>query len=216
MTNNQLSLAASLLSAAFLTLLITLHFLKPEIDPSWRLISEYAVGSYGQLMIGAFFCWGSSILTLLFALWNSLRGRSGVVVRIWFVIIGIALFGAGIFVTTPLTNIEMTFDHKMHQVCGTIVIFTFPIAATILTSNLRKNEAWKALDDQLRRLKLLPWIGLLAFFSAIIIFRLLNPQAGRVGPHMQVGWVNRFMVLTYHGWIQFMAAYVRQIENKPT
>ena len=35
----------------FALLLALLHVLRPDLDPSWRFISEYAVGSFGYLMI---------------------------------------------------------------------------------------------------------------------------------------------------------------------
>ena len=41
---------AVVLSAAFLALLALLHFLEPDFDPSWRMISEYELGRYGWLM----------------------------------------------------------------------------------------------------------------------------------------------------------------------
>jgi hypothetical protein len=31
------------------------HFLKPEFDPSWRMVSEYAIGRWGWVMQLAFF-----------------------------------------------------------------------------------------------------------------------------------------------------------------
>lgn len=34
-------------AAAFLFTLVFLHRLRPELDPSWRMISEYAIGHYG-------------------------------------------------------------------------------------------------------------------------------------------------------------------------
>jgi hypothetical protein len=43
-TAARLSLAAA---ATFLVLLVALHFIKPELDPSWRMISEYEIGDYG-------------------------------------------------------------------------------------------------------------------------------------------------------------------------
>jgi hypothetical protein len=33
--------------ASFSALLILLHFLKPELDPSWRMISEYEIVEIG-------------------------------------------------------------------------------------------------------------------------------------------------------------------------
>jgi hypothetical protein len=199
-----------LFSSTFLALLAVLHVLKPEFDPSWRMISEYAIGPYGSLMVLAFFCWGASVLSLLIALRTSLRGVGGIVAGVWFSLIALALLGAGIFTTSPITDLQPTLTNKMHQICGTVVIFTFPIAASILTKNLRKNQAWSALHDALRRDKWIPWLGLLTFFGAIVVFRLLNPHAGRSGPFMLIGWPNRFLVVTYHVWLQLVASYVRK------
>ena len=48
--------AAILFTAIFLGLLALLHFLKPELDPAWRMISEYEIGRFGWMMRLAFFC----------------------------------------------------------------------------------------------------------------------------------------------------------------
>jgi hypothetical protein len=50
-TAARLSFAATTL---FLVLLAALHLFKPELDPSWHVISEYAIGRYGWLMVLAF------------------------------------------------------------------------------------------------------------------------------------------------------------------
>ena len=204
------SSAATAFSAIFLLLLALMHALAPEFDPRWRLISEYAIGPYGALMVLAFFCWGASIFSLLLALWSALRGTSAHVVHGWFVLLTAALFGAGIFTTSPLTDPRPTLTHKLHQLCGTLVIFTFPIAASLVVRSLGKNAAWSALHERLRRSQWIPWLGMLLFFFSLIGFRLLNPHAPRTGPHMQVGIPNRLMVLAYHLWLQLLAAYVRQ------
>ena len=44
--------------SVFLILVTLLHFLKRELDPSWRMISEYEIGRHGWMMRLAFFCWG--------------------------------------------------------------------------------------------------------------------------------------------------------------
>ena len=56
------SAAMSLLS------LIVLHFVSPEFKPSWRMISEYAMGKHKGVLTTFFFCWGLSslFLSLLF------------------------------------------------------------------------------------------------------------------------------------------------------
>ena len=47
----RLALGAGL---GFALLLVLLHVLRPDLDPSWRFISEYAIGNFGYLMIIAF------------------------------------------------------------------------------------------------------------------------------------------------------------------
>lgn len=37
-------------AAAFVVLFAVLHVIKPELDPSWRMGSEYAIGDYGWVM----------------------------------------------------------------------------------------------------------------------------------------------------------------------
>jgi hypothetical protein len=51
--------AALALTAATLRLLASLHVLSPEFDPSWRVISEYALGRYGWLLSLMFLAWGT-------------------------------------------------------------------------------------------------------------------------------------------------------------
>src|SRR5215204_1579526 len=65
-TAAQVNLAAV---AAFSLLLVIVHVLKPEIDPSWRMISEYEIGRHGWLMRLAFVCWSVSVFAVAVALW---------------------------------------------------------------------------------------------------------------------------------------------------
>ena len=61
---NSYARLAIVLSSIFLVILFLLHFLEPEFNPLWRMISEYELGSYGWMMSLAFFCWGGSMLAL--------------------------------------------------------------------------------------------------------------------------------------------------------
>ena len=59
----------SLMAAAtFLVLLAALHFIKPEFDPLWRMISEYAIGDFGWVMMLAFLSLALSCATLFIAI----------------------------------------------------------------------------------------------------------------------------------------------------
>ena len=55
-------------AATFLILLAALHVIKPEYDPSWHFVSEYAIGDYGWVMMVAFFSLALSCVTLIIAI----------------------------------------------------------------------------------------------------------------------------------------------------
>jgi hypothetical protein len=202
---------AIVFAAIFLTILFLLHFLKPELDPAWRMISEYEIGRFGWMMRLAFFSWGASVLAILITLWPSLQSISGTISRWWFVLIVIALFGAGIFKTDPITDTTPNLVNTIHTLCGAIVILTFPIAATLAVSSLLHNQLWSASRSVLIFGTVLAWIGIVAFFASIIISRVIDPSAGRVGPHIYLGWPNRFMVVTYIVWIIIIAVTTFQV-----
>ena len=199
------ALASIVLGIAFIVLLTLLHFLKPELSPVWRMISEYEIGRFGWMMRLAFFCWGASVLTLLITIWGSLATTGGVIGRWWFGLIVLALFGAGIFKTDPITEITNSRENTLHSLCGGMVILTFPIAATLTKNSLLQNGAWTTAQGQLTWGTWLIWFGLVSFFASLIISRMIDPTAGRVGPKIYLGWPNRFMVVTYVIWLIIVA-----------
>ena len=209
--------ASIVFAAIFLTILFLLHFLKRELNPSWRMISEYEIGRFGWMMRLAFFSWGASVLAMLITIWPSLQPISGTISRWWFVLIVIALFGAGIFKTNPITENTPNRVNTIHTICGAIVILTFPIAATLAVRSLLHNPLWSASHGQLIFGTVLAWIGVVAYFASIIISGIINPSAvknpsvGRDGPHVYQGWPNRFMVVTYIIWLIIIAKTAMRI-----
>jgi hypothetical protein len=88
--------------AAFSVLLVIAHVVKPEISPSWRLISEYEIGRYGWIMRLAFVCWSTSV----FAVWPALRldvppslGSAALF------LVALGPLGAAIFATEAITTL---------------------------------------------------------------------------------------------------------------
>jgi len=69
-----LSLAASV---AALAALVSLHILSPEFDPSWRVVSEYALGHYGWVLAIMFLAWAISSWALAFAIGHELTTITG-------------------------------------------------------------------------------------------------------------------------------------------
>jgi protein-S-isoprenylcysteine O-methyltransferase Ste14 len=138
----------------FLLLLLTLHFLEPEFDPSTRLISEYELGRYGWIMSLAFFSLAVAVGGMLLSTWSLPTTRAGLIGRWWFVVICLALIGACLFYpsTAPLIS------SLIHGVCGMIVIATFPIAATLYSAGAAQIRG-SATSRPLQRATLLVWVG---------------------------------------------------------
>ncbi len=192
------AIVAVVLAAAFLAILFLLHFLEPEFDPSRRMISEYETGRYGWMMSLAFFCWGGSVLALLLAHWPSLRTVGGIIGRWWLVLIGAALFGAGVFITNAVTDTTPRTANTLHALCGAFVIFTFPLAASLAAGSLVRNQGWASARRRLLWVTLLVWAGLLSFFGFSVVSNAINPD-------VLLGWPNRFMVAVYASWIIIVA-----------
>ncbi|CAG1016002.1 hypothetical protein ANAEL_05432 [Anaerolineales bacterium] len=207
------SLLTVVFSAVFLLILLLLHFLEPEFDPLWRMISEYELGQYGWMMQLAFACWGMSVLFVLVTLWPDLRTLGGRIGRWWLVLVGIALFGAGIFVTNAITDPPTSTAHTLHALCGAFVILTFPIASALVVGSLAKSTEWASVRHHLLWVELLVWLSMFAFFGSIIVSRAINPAAGRVGPDVFLGWPNRFMVVVYHVWLIVIALDSKRLHS---
>jgi hypothetical protein len=201
------TIAAIIFAGLFLALLILLHFLKPELDPSWRMISEYEIGRYGWLMRIAFLCWGLSVLALALAIWPALITTGGAIGRVWLIVIGVFLFGAGIFKTDPITADTNSVVNTIHKVCGTVVILTFPIAATLAAHSLGQNPPWAVYRGALTAVTALVWVGMVVYFASVTRGRMKDPHAGEPGhPPVYMGWPNRFDIATYLLWLIVVAA----------
>ena len=70
-TAARLSIGSAIL---FVLLLGSLHLLEPEFDPTWRFISEYALGQYGWMMHVAFLALATSLASAAIAISSQVRG----------------------------------------------------------------------------------------------------------------------------------------------
>ena len=205
--SKQTAMLAAGLVISFVVILLLLHFLESEIDPSSQMISEYETGHFGWMMRLAFFFWGGSVLALVSTLRSSVRTIPGKIGQWWLVLIGVALFGAGIFITNAITDTTPNTANTLHALCGAFVIFTFPIAASLVAGSLARNQEWTTARRRLLWATLLVWFGLIAFFGSEIISNAINPLAG-------LGWPNRFMVFVYIIWLIFVALRVARIARQ--
>src|SRR6478735_8375603 len=95
-------LSARVAIAAIITyhvLLFALIFIRPDLDPSWHTISEWAIGPYGWIMSLAFMICSISYACLFVAIKSQLRGVMGYIGLAILLICCIGVFGVGAFTT---------------------------------------------------------------------------------------------------------------------
>jgi hypothetical protein len=201
-TAARLSLAAA---ATFLVLLVALHYLKPGLDPSWRMVSEYEIGRYGWVMVVAFLSLASSCVALIAAIKPQIRTTGG---RIGLALLLISASGmtvAAIFTSDPITasRSELTTHGNLHGLGALLGIPSFPVAATLISLSLARDQGWSAARRSLLWMAALTWIGLLVFISSVAI--MLPRGNGEFGPDVLIGWPNRLLVLSYSTWLMIVA-----------
>jgi hypothetical protein len=201
-TAARLSFAAA---ATFLVLLVALHYLKPGLDPSWRMVSEYEIGRYGWVMVVAFLSLASSCVALIAAIKPQIRTTGG---RIGLALLLISASGmtvAAIFTSDPITasRSELTTHGNLHGLGALLGIPSFPVAATLISLSLARDQGWSAARRSLLWMAALTWIGLLVFISSVAI--MLPRGNGEFGPDVLIGWPNRLLVLSYSTWLMIVA-----------
>jgi len=182
-------------SFAFILLLTLLHFLKPELDPSWRFISEYELGAYGWVMQLAFFCLTLSCATLVVAIFQDARTIAG---YIGMGLVLLAAFGmalAGVFVPDEV--------NRLHEVGA--MLDHLPFGAILINWSLARKGTWDQARTMLATTAFIPLLGLILFIGSMIL--MLPQNEGKPGPNVLVGWPNRIMILAHCAWIIPLGRY---------
>ena len=175
-------------SATSLVLLVALHVLSPEFDPSKRMVSEYALGSFGWVLSLMFLAWALSCVTLFVAIKSQVRTTGG---RI----------GLGLLLLSALGMAMAAFfdvNHNLHGVAALIGMPNLPIAAVLISVSLGRNPTWNAARRLLLWTALLTWVSLILMNVAIFTG---FSQTGEANPGAWFGWANRFLILAYNIWL---------------
>lgn len=200
---------AILLTGAAISLLAGLHVLSPEFSPSWRVISEYALGHYAWVLSLMFFCMGSSSWALAAAIWPEAQSIGGKFGKWLLLIAGLGGVMASYFDITRMIG---------HAVAGLLGVIGFPIAAMLLSVALGRNKNWRAARPRLFLVANLSWISVVLLVATLFIMTMqmsrlngghLPQHAPKVLPPGVIaldGWADRLIVLTNSAWI-FLAAW---------
>ena len=205
---DQISSTSSLLaigaSVAVLVLLAGLHFLSPEFNPAWRMVSEYANGKYAWVLSLMFFLWGAGSWALAYVLFPHLQTTMGKIGLIFLVLAGIGEAMAAVF------NI----NHKLHSLSAMIGIPSLAIAAMLISLTLVRTESWSMVRTALLWTANLTWVSILLMGIAFAVMMATYAQAGGdvsanaevvttlpKGVIALVGWANRFLIFVYCSWV---------------
>jgi len=201
----RLTLAASV---ACLIFLAALHILSPEFDPSWRMVSEYALGNYGWVLTLMFAAWAVSSWALAFAIWSQVSTTAGKIGLAFLIAAGIGEAMASVF----------DIEHPLHGLAGIVGIGSLPIAALLISVSLGRNQEWSLAKKALLWTANLTWVSVLLLAATFAIMIITYTRAGGEmtaeapitlpqGVIALVGWANRLLVLVYCAWAMTVAWY---------
>jgi hypothetical protein len=203
------ALLAMVAAAATLLLLAGLHILSPAFDPSFRLVSEYALGRDAWVLSLMFLAWGISSWALALAIWSQVKTKAGKV-GLWFLVIA----GAGSAMASVFDVTHATF----HSIAGLLGMGGFPIAAVLLSVNLGRTQAWRGARSPLLYIANLNWISVVLLGATLVLMTVQFAQVtgGHLPEHAPAqlpagvlgldGWADRLIVLSNCLWV-FVAAW---------
>lgn len=196
-----------------LLLLAALHVLKPELDPSWHMVSEYAIGRFGWVMMLSFLSMSVSCAALFVAIRTQVQTRGGKIGLGLLLIVAVALTAAAFNAMDPITATknQLTMHGNMHGFASMIGVPGLPIAAIMITLSLVRNPAWSSQRRMLLWAANLTWVSLVLM---VVTIGITLPQHGGFGPGVPVGWPNRLILFAYNGWVMIVAWRAFQLRSQ--
>lgn len=202
-----LSMASSILS---LLCLLVLHFTSPEYKPSWRMISEYALGNSKWLITAFFLFWGAGSILLSLLLYNVVTGIWATLGVLFLFISGIGEIMGGLF----------DLKHKHHGLAFLLGVPALPLAALLIGYHLVNLERWQIHKTTLLLSTHATWLSLIIMAIAMRVMFSGFKKAGiqmsqdaeppeHVPPGVIAlgGYANRLLVICYIGWSLLVAFY---------
>jgi len=214
LTAARLSIAAVI---AYQAILIALIFIRPDLDPSWHTISEWAIGRFGWIMVLAFLVSALSYGSLFVAIRSQIRGAWGMVGLGILAICIVGTVGVGLFVTDPMPlppQKGVSTSGLLHVIFGTSALMLLPFAALLVNLSLAlKNPDWAPARRALLWTAGLPLLGLAGFVVHLAV--VVMPMGDDAyGPGDPLGWPPRFVFLSYMVWLITLASQAIRLKQR--
>lgn len=191
-------------NGVFVGLLLALHVLKSDLDPSWHFISEYSIGSFGWVMQLAFLALAVTNVATFLAIRDCLRNVSGIVASGLFLIGTAGLVLGGIFVTDPINTPPeaRTMSGNLHNLGGALGLLGF-LGTLIFSNRLLRIATWQSARKAVWTATSVVVLGFLVSF--VSISAIAARHQGVFGPDTPVGWPNRIGILSGCVWLAIVA-----------
>ena len=178
--------------------LATMHLLRPDYAPSSHMISDYAVGPWGNVMTTAFACIGLGSLMLSLAFAGSRPGS----VAAWLVTVLFAVTSVGSALTaafpTDLPGAPSTTSGDIHAMSFYVNVASLVLAAVTIAILSLRDSRWHAYR-----------LGCVVF--ALLLVSALILQFKTLHRGMPYGLTNRLFVVIMICWLLFVATRLREI-----
>ena len=182
-------------------LLLLLIGLRPDLDPSWHTISEWAIGPWGFLMSMGFVLSGLGYAGLAVALWPRLHRASGRIGLALLIVCAAGATGVGFFTTDPLGSAPVlpTPRGLAHILFGSAQLVLLPWAALFISFSLARHGLSGTPRWLLIGTGLIPIVGFLFFAVYTALF--VAPLGNAYGPGVNIGWPPRAAFFGYMVWV---------------
>ena len=194
--------------AMSLVCLLLLHFLSPEYEPSWRMISEYALGKYKGLLTAFFVLSAACTMMLPILLWNETDGLWATVGLVLVFLSGVGALMGGLF----------DLKHPLHGAAFALGVPTITVGALLVSYHIVKRPDWSQYSTGTLLTAHAIWISLVLMGVSMAVMMNGFKQAGiAMGPGATppetvppgviavAGYFNRLLVICNTAWVMVMA-----------
>ncbi len=194
--------------AMSLVCLLLLHFLSPEYEPSWRMISEYALGKYKGLLTAFFVLSAACTMMLPILLWNETDGLWATVGLVLVFLSGVGALMGGLF----------DLKHPLHGAAFALGVPTIMVGALLVSYHIVKRPDWSQYSTGTLLTAHAIWISLVLMGVSMAVMMNGFKQAGiAMGPGATppetvppgviavAGYFNRLLVVCNTAWVMVMA-----------
>jgi len=209
----KLLLISQYTAGAFIGLVVLLHIIKPDVNPVWQPISEYALGSFGWIMNGAFFLLGVSFLSLGIYFFGKIKSVGAKIGSGLLILSAIGNFLATFFNTDPVGTLpeKLSSTGQIHAMAAGFLVFMVLSTVFILWQFIKRQDL-KDFKNLIIISTIFVWIFEIVLDVAMGIY--LSKTNGVFSPDTPVGWYGRAYIISTAVWIIVCSLQMIKVEKK--